>query len=166
VNRKYICWWGSNRGNLKFCASGPALCTQYVSNLLIDKSLLLLSQEIGVDDSLFSSLYHLLCLQNVTNTGFTVASLARPLTSRLFADCVKTCKTVSTLSLTVELRGLQSVPCPHFALFHQLQTYRATVQLLHFLVTVFHIHFSNIFAPPSHFPFPVAFKYPLISLKC
>jgi hypothetical protein len=97
---------------------------------------------------------HLLTVQNMMNSGFTDTSLTRALQHRFLGDCVKTCNTVSTFSLSVEPRCLQSIACPHFSLFCQPQIYHATIQVLHLLV--FKIHFS-VFASHSHSLLPLAF---------
>jgi hypothetical protein len=70
---------------------------------------------------------HVLTLQNVMNTGFTDASLMRALPYRLPGNCMKACSTVPMLPSSVELRGLQSTLYLHVAVFHQPQTYHATV---------------------------------------
>jgi hypothetical protein len=96
---------------------------------------MVLSQEIGMDTPHCSSP----CPSSHSTKYdehwfYTHNSLKKALPQYVLADCVKTCNTASTLPLSVELRGLLSVSCPHFALFHQPQPYHATVQLLHMVV--------------------------------
>jgi hypothetical protein len=138
-------------------------CTQCSLKHPAGESLVLLSQEIGVDTPHFSPLCPSSHSAKCDEHYFTDTSLTRAFPYRLLGDCVKTSNTVSTVPLSVKLRGLQSVPCPYFGLFNEPSTCRATVQLPHILVVVFHIHFSNVFAPLSPSPFPVAFK---IHLHC
>jgi hypothetical protein len=153
-----------------FCASGPVvllvfLCKQCSLNHTKSKSLVVLSHEIGVVTPDFFmpylSSYSAKCDENWFYRRHSHEGIAIQISWRY----VKTCNTVSTLALSVELQGLQSIPCPQFVLFHHPQTYHATVQLLYMLMVVFQIHFS-VFACRSHSPFPVPLKNSLILLKC
>jgi hypothetical protein len=113
-------------------------CIQCSLNHPTGKSLVVLSQEIGVDTP------HSLPCPNSRSANRDEHWFYRHHQShyntaiqfRLLGDCVKTCSTVSTHPLSVELQGLQSVSFPYFALFHQPRTY-ADVQLLHMVVVVF-----------------------------
>jgi hypothetical protein len=118
-----------------FFASGPTVffvfwCTQCSLNHPPGKSLVVLGQEIGVDaphsSAPCSSSHSAKCDELwCADTGLTRASPYGRL-----GGSVTTCNIVSTLPLSVELRRLQSVSYPHFALFHLPQTYHGTVQLL------------------------------------
>jgi hypothetical protein len=116
------CCWSIIRNNFNSVLQ-VMNCSWYHSlNHPTGKSRVVLSQEIGVDTPYFPlRRIYLLTLQNAMNTGFRDNSLATALPCWLVGDCVKTCNAVSTLPLSVELRVLQSVSCPHFALFHQPQ---------------------------------------------
>jgi hypothetical protein len=125
-------------------------CTQFSLNFSAGNSLLALSQEIGVytgdSSSPYPSSYSTKCDEHLFYGNQSQKSIA--IRTSLFGECVKTCTTLSTVPMSVEL---QSVPWPHFTLFHQPRTYHATVQLLHMLVVAFQIHFFNVFASHSRY---------------
>jgi hypothetical protein len=141
-------------------------CTQCSLNHPTSKSLVVLSQEIGVDTPHSFMPYLSSHSAKCDEHWFYRHHFHERIAIQISWKYMKTCNTFSTLSLSVELRGFQSIPCPLLALFHHPQTCHATLQLLYMLMVVVQINFSNIFACHSHSPFPVSFKNSLTLLKC